>query len=127
MNVFTQLLKYTNTVVVQMKCFEILVYTQVYTDNLFSAWRNLTITKDKNCPKVSTILEVCSQILSIVQQSNGPDTQAIKRLLFVSPSNITLLTTDIYKESTVKCKTAQMVVHMPKIPVYSNWGNNSRM
>lgn len=34
MNVFTQLLKYTNTVVVQMKCFEILVYTQVYIDNL---------------------------------------------------------------------------------------------
>lgn len=35
MNVFTQLLKYTNTVVVQMKCFEILVFnTQVYIDSL---------------------------------------------------------------------------------------------
>lgn len=74
MNIFTQLLKYTNTVVVQMKCFEILVYIQVYIDSLFSAWWNLTILKDKNCPQVSTILEVCSQLLSIVQQSNGPDT-----------------------------------------------------
>lgn len=34
---------------------------------------------------------------------------------FVSPSNSTLVTTDIYKGSTVKCKTVQMVVHMPKI------------
>lgn len=35
MNVFTQLLKYTNTVVVQMKCFEILVFnTQIYIDSL---------------------------------------------------------------------------------------------
>lgn len=82
MNVFTQLLKYTNTVVVQMKCFEILVFnTQVYIDSLVSAWWNLTIMKDKNCPQVRTILEVCSQLLSIVQQSNGPDTQKIKRLL----------------------------------------------
>lgn len=35
MNVFTQLSKYTNTVVVQMKCSEILVSnTQVYIDSL---------------------------------------------------------------------------------------------
>lgn len=81
MNVFTQLLKYTNTVVVQMKCSEILVSdTQVYIDGLFSAWWNLTIMKDKNCPQVSTILEACSQLLSIVQQSNVPDTERIKRL-----------------------------------------------
>lgn len=38
-----------------------------------------------------------------------------KEAAFVSPSNSTLLTTDIYRESTVKCKTVQMVVHMPKI------------
>lgn len=83
MNVFTQLLKYTNTVVVQMKCFEILVYTQVYIDSLtILCMMEFNYYEDKNCPKVSTILEVCSQLLSIVQQSNGPDTQEIKRLLF---------------------------------------------
>jgi len=70
--------------------------------------------KDKNCPQVSTILEVCSQLLRIVQQSNVPDT-ANKEAAFLSPSNGTLLTTNIYKESTVKCRTVQMVVHMPKI------------
>lgn len=83
MNVFTQLLKYTNTVVVQMKCFEILVYTQVYIDSLtILCMMEFNYYEDKNCPQVSTILEVCSQLLSIVQQSNGPDTQEIKRLLF---------------------------------------------
>lgn len=75
MNVFTQLLKYTNTVVVQMKCFEILVYTQVYTDSLtIFCMMEFNYYEDKNCPQVSTIPEICSQLLSIVQQSNGPDT-----------------------------------------------------
>lgn len=58
-----------------MKCFEILVYTQVYTDSLtIFCMMEFTYYEDKNCPQVSTIPEICSQLLSIVQQSNGPDT-----------------------------------------------------
>lgn len=75
MNIFTQLLKYTNTVVVQMKCFVILVYTQVYIDSLtIFCMMEFNYYEDKICPQVSIILEVSSQLLSIVQQSNGPDT-----------------------------------------------------
>lgn len=71
--------------------------------------------KGQDCPQPGTFLEICSHLLSIVQQFKCSRYRGKEEAAFVSVSNITSLTTDIYKESTVKCRTVQMVVHMPTV------------